>query len=131
MSRNYFDPVQVGQKPTLLEADQANKVYKALNQFANITVTNSDATSINYTSNGVEIKIKDLEQSNSDAAKNTVTTIQVEHPLKIEQTPNPNGDLDYRITLQGYTQFIKYCGGAGHVLFLEEAYNSRSEEVQQ
>jgi len=130
MSRNYFTPVAKDQRPTLLETDQANKVYKALNQLANISVTNSDATSINYTDNGVEIKIKDLEQSNSQAAKNTVTTIQVEHPLTIEQTPNPNGDLDYKIKLQGYTQFIKYCGGAGHVLFLEEAYNSRSEQVQ-
>ena len=126
MSRKYFQHVGVGAQPTLLEASQANAVYDALNQFANITVTQSDATSIQYTSDGVVIKIKE----DPDGNKNTVTTIKVKHPLQVELKPNPNGHLDYEISLSGYTQYIKYCGGAGHIFFLDEAYNSRSEEVQ-
>jgi len=117
--RNFFNSVAQGQTPTLLEAQQANKVYAALNQLANITVVDADKTSIEYTMEGIKIKIEDKTKGLTD----TVTSINVKYPLVAEQEVSPEGVV-YNIKLEGYTQYIKYCGGEGHVFFLNQDYNS-------
>jgi len=111
--------VEVGERPTLLEADKANEVYKALNQLANIVVSDADKTSIEYTGDGIKIKIKDKDKKRKD----TITTIDVKYPLTAVQEVTPEGNK-YTIKLDGYTQYIKYCGGEGHVFFLNSDYNS-------
>lgn len=50
-----FDPLEVGNTPTFLQADFANEVLAALNTLGNITLEKGDADEILYSDDGVKI----------------------------------------------------------------------------
>jgi len=107
--------VNKGQAPTLLETEKANKVIKALNVLGNITINaNSEQPSVEYTDTGVKLNIP-----KPDIADFGPTQVELQYPLALTKEGN-----NYMIYLEGYTKFIRYCGGAGHILFLEDGYDS-------
>ena len=50
-----FDTLEVGERPTLLEAELANQVLAALNALGNITIEKGDVDEVLYSDEGLKI----------------------------------------------------------------------------
>lgn len=53
-----FDPLEVGERPTFLEAEFANEVLAALNALANITIERGERDEVLYSEEGLKIVYK-------------------------------------------------------------------------
>lgn len=115
MSAPHINKVPLGGRPTLLEAEKANEVINALNVVGNITIEQQGKLAgVQYDDSGVKITIPE-----PDIPPYKPTTITTFPPIRVHKEGN-----NYTLYLEGYTKFVKYCGGAGHILFLHEGYDS-------
>ena len=54
----FFEPLEVGERPTFLEAEFANKVLAALNALGNITLEKGERDEVLISEDGVKIVYK-------------------------------------------------------------------------
>ena len=54
----FFEPLEVGERPTFLEAEFANEVLKALNALGNITLEKGERDEVLVSEDGVKIVYK-------------------------------------------------------------------------
>lgn len=54
----FFEPLEVGERPTFLEAEFANEVLDALNALANITIERGERDEVLYSEEGLKIVYK-------------------------------------------------------------------------
>jgi hypothetical protein len=54
----FFEPLEVGQRPTFLEAEFANRVLEALNALGNITLEKGERDEVLISEDGVKIVYK-------------------------------------------------------------------------
>jgi hypothetical protein len=109
-----------GTSPTLLNTEKANELIDAVNALQNITIEEGSETRVDVNGNGVHITIR-IPQPKIPPP----TYIRTHAPLKIRKT----GENIFELWLEGYSKNIKYCGGSGHLLHLNDEYDS-SEEVR-
>jgi len=55
--------VKKGQTPTLLEADKANELIKAVNMLMNIQIVESTTAGVFFTSNGIILQIPTIKDT--------------------------------------------------------------------
>jgi len=145
MSGQQIERVRKGEAPTLLEAKKANEVIDKVNALQNIEIKYGEHNAVIYGEYGI---IMQLEKLNLDKVLENTTAEPDEFPLKVRSplilekledgkyllriknllssypiTKTEDEDNIY-FGIKGYTKFIKYCGGEGHMFFLFDQYRS-------
>ena len=105
-----IERLEKGAKPSLLETSKGNELINAINELSAIVGTQEGIIQDLLT------RIEDLEtKKNKD--------IIVRPPLYLRNRP----DDAQEIILSGFTKHIRYCGGAGYLLHLDEPYDVENE----
>lgn len=104
-----------GQRPTLLETDKANELIDAVNALQNISLMEGEETKASVHPNGVNLSVKVPKPKPLPRLKLIATP-----PLMVRQLD----ENTFTLWIEGYTRNIKYCGGSGNLLHLDEKYNS-------
>jgi len=127
MSGPKIDEVQKDGRPTLLEADKANELIKALNALNNMTVVVGDTNEVIYGSSSIIIQIKRIDLATVLAnSPDQSLPLDFIYPLKMQKT----GAGRYKIWIDGFSQIVSYChNGArkiANLFVLKNPYNSNN-----